>query len=71
MIAEERVAVGLPARSDAAVMERPADPWQQPVVRRARQGRYAIYGEASAQTPLASFGDSYGFNGTAGFRMTF
>ena len=35
------------------------------------QGRYSIYGEASAETPLASFGDSYGFNGTAGFRMTF
>ena len=35
------------------------------------EGRYAIYGEASAETPLASFGDSYGFNGTAGFRMTF
>lgn len=34
-------------------------------------GRYAVYGEASADTSLSSFGDSYDISGTAGFRMRF
>ena len=34
-------------------------------------GRYSVYGEASADTSLSSFGDSYDLAGTAGFRMRF
>jgi outer membrane autotransporter protein len=34
-------------------------------------GRYAVYGEASADTDLSSFGDSYAVTATAGFRMRF
>ncbi|HEY9237177.1 MAG TPA: autotransporter outer membrane beta-barrel domain-containing protein, partial [Phenylobacterium sp.] len=34
-------------------------------------GRYLVYGEASAETPLSGFGDSYAVSGTAGFRMRF
>lgn len=31
--------------------------------------KYSVYGEASVNTGLASFGDSYALNGTAGFRV--
>ncbi len=31
--------------------------------------KYSVYGEVSANTSLESFGDSYAFNGTAGFRV--
>lgn len=34
-------------------------------------GRYSVFGEASADTSLSGFGDSYGFSGSAGFRMRF
>jgi outer membrane autotransporter protein len=34
-------------------------------------GRYAVYGEASADTDLSSFGDSYAVTGTVGFRVRF
>ena len=34
-------------------------------------GRYSLFGEAAADTSLSGFGDSYGFNGSAGFRMRF
>jgi fibronectin-binding autotransporter adhesin len=34
-------------------------------------GRYAVYGEASADTALSGFGDSYDISGTAGFRIRF
>lgn len=34
-------------------------------------GRYSVFGEASADTSLSDFGDSYGFRGSAGFRMRF
>jgi fibronectin-binding autotransporter adhesin len=33
-------------------------------------GRYAIYGEATARTSLEDFGDSYALGGSVGFRMT-
>jgi fibronectin-binding autotransporter adhesin len=34
-------------------------------------GRYTLYGEASADTSLSGFGDSYSLAGAAGFRMRF
>lgn len=33
-------------------------------------GKYAIYGEASVNTSLSSFADSYSLNGTTGFRIS-
>ena len=35
------------------------------------EGRYLVYGEASAETPLSGFGDSYALTGTAGIRIRF
>ncbi len=34
-------------------------------------GRYLVYGEASAETPLSGVGDSYAVSGTAGLRVRF
>ena len=34
-------------------------------------GRYSVYGEATADTDLSGFGDSYTITATAGFRMNF
>lgn len=34
-------------------------------------GRYTLYGEVSGDTSLSTFGDSYDFAGTAGFRVRF
>lgn len=34
-------------------------------------GRWSVFGEAAADTSLSGFGDSYGFSGSAGFRMRF
>jgi outer membrane autotransporter protein len=34
-------------------------------------GRYSVYGEATADTDLSGFGDSYRITATAGFRMNF
>jgi len=34
-------------------------------------GRYAVYGEASADHSLSGSGDSYDFGGNAGFRVRF
>jgi outer membrane autotransporter protein len=31
--------------------------------------KYALFGEVSVNTSLASFGDSYSLNGSAGFRV--
>lgn len=34
-------------------------------------GVYTLYAEIAADTPIADFGDAYGFNGTIGFRASF
>jgi fibronectin-binding autotransporter adhesin len=34
-------------------------------------GRYLVYGETAADTPLSGFGDSYAVSGTVGVRMRF
>jgi len=34
-------------------------------------GRFTLYTEASADTAVNDFGDSYGLKGTAGFRIRF
>ena len=34
-------------------------------------GRYLVYVEAAADTPISGFGDSYAVSGTAGFSMRF
>ncbi|MGN7726536.1 autotransporter-associated beta strand repeat-containing protein [Luteimonas sp. 22616] len=34
-------------------------------------GTYTLYTEVSADTPMADFGDAYGFKGTIGFRINF
>jgi fibronectin-binding autotransporter adhesin len=36
-----------------------------------RDGRFALFGEAAAETGLSSFGDSYAVSANAGFRMRF
>ena len=34
-------------------------------------GSYTLYGEVSADTPLADFGDAYTYKGSLGFRINF
>ena len=34
-------------------------------------GSYTLYTEISADSPVADFGDAYGFKGTIGFRVGF
>jgi fibronectin-binding autotransporter adhesin len=34
-------------------------------------GAWSLFGEASVDTSLSSFGDSYGYTGSAGFRIVF